>query len=82
MLVLTRKNQEVIRIGENVTITVLKIKGNAVQIGIDAPNNIRVVRGELPPKPAREPSPTGAATASLATGGRVPAGVLVANCAS
>lgn len=47
MLVLTRKQKEEIRIGDNVTITILRIKGQAVRIGIDAPQEIRVVRGEL-----------------------------------
>ena len=47
MLVLTRKHQEKIRIGENITITVLKTKGRTVRIGIDAPPNVSVVRGEL-----------------------------------
>ena len=48
MLVLTRKLQEQIRIGDNVTITVLRVKGQAVRIGIEAPRDVRVVRGELP----------------------------------
>lgn len=48
MLVLSRKlNQEIV-IGENVKVTVLKIKGNTVRLGIEAPRNVRVVRGELP----------------------------------
>ncbi|MEQ8791237.1 MAG: carbon storage regulator CsrA [Pirellulaceae bacterium] len=51
MLVLSRKLNEQIRIGANVTITVLRVKGNAVRIGVEAPRNVRVVRGELPPKP-------------------------------
>ncbi len=56
MLVLTRKNQEVIRIGENITVTILKIKGQAVSVGIDAPRAVRIIRGELPEK-ATETSP-------------------------
>ncbi len=48
MLVLTRKHQQQIRIGGNITITVLRVKGNTVRLGIEAPRNIRVVRGELP----------------------------------
>lgn len=48
MLVLSRKLQEKIRIGENVTITVLQVKGRQVRLGIDAPRNVRVVRTELP----------------------------------
>jgi carbon storage regulator CsrA len=48
MLVLSRKLQEKIRIGENVTITVLQVKGRHVKLGIDAPRNVRVIRTELP----------------------------------
>jgi carbon storage regulator CsrA len=47
MLVLTRKHQEKIRIGDNITITILKTKGKAVRVGIEAPADISVVRGEL-----------------------------------
>ena len=47
MLVLTRKLQEDICIGENVKITVLRISGNSVRIGIEAPRDLRIVRGEL-----------------------------------
>ncbi|MCA9141719.1 MAG: carbon storage regulator [Planctomycetaceae bacterium] len=48
MLVLTRKTQEQIHIGNNITISILKLKGNTVRIGIEAPRDIRVLRGELP----------------------------------
>ena len=48
MLVLTRKSNEQIRIGDNITISILRVKGKSVQVGIDAPRGIRVVRGELP----------------------------------
>lgn len=47
MLVLTRKHQEKIRIGEHITITVLKTKGKTVRLGIEAPAEIPVIRGEL-----------------------------------
>lgn len=47
MLVLTRKHQEKIRIGENITITVLKTKGKTVRLGIEAPAEVPVIRGEL-----------------------------------
>ncbi len=50
MLVLTRKRQEQIRIGENITLTILRIKGNTVRVGIEAPRDVRVIRGELPTK--------------------------------
>ena len=48
MLVLSRKQQQDIVIGDDVKITVLKVKGNTVRLGIEAPKNVRVIRGELP----------------------------------
>lgn len=66
MLVLTRKLQEQIRIGDNVTITVLRVKGQAVRIGIEAPRELRVVRGELPPSAAQPIEAEGAAPAAAA----------------
>ena len=49
MLVLTRKLDEQIRIGKDVTITIVRLHGNTVRIGIDAPRDVRVERGELTP---------------------------------
>jgi len=46
MLVLTRKLEESIKIGNSVVITVLKIKGNSVRLGIDAPKYVQVIRPE------------------------------------
>ena len=54
MLVLTRKLQEKITIAGNITVTVLRVKGQTVRIGIEAPREIRVVRGELPLEVAKE----------------------------
>ena len=61
MLVLTRKLQETIKIGDNVTIHILRVKGNTVRLGIDAPRQVRIVRGELTEKqlPAGDTSETG-----------------------
>jgi len=47
MLVLTRKVEQQIVIGGKVTITILRVKGQSVQIGIEAGPEIRVLRGEL-----------------------------------
>lgn len=47
MLVLTRKLDEAIQIGDNIKITVLRVKGNTVRIGIEAPKHIKVIRDEL-----------------------------------
>lgn len=47
MLILTRRPGENIIIGDNVTISVLGIKGNQIRIGIDAPANVSVDREEI-----------------------------------
>lgn len=47
MLVITRKAGESVRIGEDITITVLDIAGSTVRIGIDAPGEIPVFREEI-----------------------------------
>ena len=47
MLVLTRKVDECITIGDNVVIKVIGIDGMQVKLGIDAPGNVRVLRREV-----------------------------------
>ena len=47
MLVLSRKQKQQIRIGDNVVVTLLQIKGGSVRIGIEAPREVIVMRGEL-----------------------------------
>jgi len=47
MLILTRRTGEILRIGDDVSITVLSVKGNQVRIGIDAPSNLSVHREEI-----------------------------------
>ena len=47
MLILTRRVQEAIVIADNVTITVLSIKGNQVRLGIEAPRDVDVHREEI-----------------------------------
>ena len=49
MLVLTRKADEQILIGDDIKITLVRVRGNSVRIGIDAPRQVRIVRGELDP---------------------------------
>ncbi|NLM50906.1 MAG: carbon storage regulator CsrA [Clostridiaceae bacterium] len=47
MLVLSRKRNESLLIGKDVKITVLDIDGDKVKIGIDAPNDVVIMRHEL-----------------------------------
>jgi len=47
MLVLSRKIGEKIYIGENISIEVRRVAGNRVTLALDAPRNIRILRGEL-----------------------------------
>ena len=47
MLILTRRAGETLMIGEDVSITVLGVKGNQVRIGINAPKDVAVHREEI-----------------------------------
>ena len=47
MLVLSRKVGEQLVIGGNIRVVVHRVSGNRVTIGIEAPNDVRIVRGEL-----------------------------------
>lgn len=47
MLVLTRKQNQKIRIGEDVKITIVALRNGRVRIGIDAPQKCQIVREEL-----------------------------------
>ena len=47
MLILTRRVGETVMIGEDVTVTVLGVKGNQVRIGVSAPRDVAVHREEI-----------------------------------
>ena len=47
MLILTRRPGEVIRIGDDISITVLSVNGQQVRLGIDAPESVQVHREEI-----------------------------------
>jgi len=54
MLVLVRKVNEVVCIGNDVEVIVLAVKGNTVRIGINAPRNVTVDRQEVAERKRRE----------------------------
>ena len=47
MLILTRKVDEKLRVGDDVTITVISVKGHQVRFGIEAPRDVAVNREEI-----------------------------------
>ena len=47
MLILTRRPDETLVIGTEITVTVLGVKGNQVRIGVNAPKNVAVHREEI-----------------------------------
>jgi carbon storage regulator CsrA len=49
MLVLSRKVGEKIVLGDKITITINRISGHRVSLGIEAPAGVKIVRSELPP---------------------------------
>lgn len=47
MLILSRKTDQQIKIGEDITITIIDIHGDQVKIGVEAPRNVKVFRQEV-----------------------------------
>jgi carbon storage regulator len=63
MLVLSRRPGEKLSIGNGITLTVVVVKGHQVRVGIDAPEQVRILRGELAarqkvPPESNEPAET------------------------
>ncbi|MBS0376234.1 MAG: carbon storage regulator CsrA [Proteobacteria bacterium] len=56
MLILTRRVGETVMIGEDITVTVLGVKGNQVRVGVNAPRNVAVHREEIFERIKREES--------------------------
>ena len=54
MLILTRRVGETVMIGNDVTVTILGVKGNQVRVGISAPKNVAVHREEIYERIRRE----------------------------
>ncbi len=47
MLILSRKIDEKIKIGDDITLTIIEIRGEQVKIGVEAPKNVKVFRQEV-----------------------------------
>ena len=56
MLVLSRKESQRIRLGDSIVITIVKISGDKVRVGIDAPTSVLVLRDELEPRDDLQPA--------------------------
>ena len=54
MLILTRRIGETIKIGEDVSVTVMDVKGNQVRVGVSAPRDTAVHRSEVHERIQRE----------------------------
>ncbi len=66
MLILTRRVGETVMIGNEVTVTVLGVKGNQVRIGVNAPKDVAVHREEIYERIKREQDQNPAAAISKA----------------
>ena len=66
MLILTRRVGETVVIGDDVTVTVLGVKGNQVRLGVNAPREVAVHREEIYERIKRERSDAEVAVAKVA----------------
>lgn len=67
MLVLSRKETERIRLGESIVVTVIRVSGDKVRLGIEAPPEVLVLREELEPHPTAQAAVSPVATPAAIT---------------
>ena len=53
MLVLSRKESEKIKLGDDIVLTIVRVSGDRVRLGIDAPPDLLILRAELDPTDAK-----------------------------
>lgn len=68
MLILTRRVGETLMIGDEVTVTVLGVKGNQVRIGVNAPRDVAVHREEIYERIKREQAEAGTVSGMMQGG--------------
>ena len=66
MLVLSRRERERIKVGDSIVVTVIRVSGDKVRLGIDAPSDMLVLRDELEPYSDAERAAAGATAISPA----------------
>jgi len=57
MLVLSRKERQRVRLGSSIVITIVRVSGDRVRLGIEAPDDLLVLREELDSEAATQPDP-------------------------
>jgi carbon storage regulator len=73
MLVLSRKETQRIRLGDSIVVTIVKISGDKVRVGIDAPADVLVLRDELEVRMEAAPTASAAASPPLPSPAAMPA---------
>lgn len=72
MLVLSRKETQRIRLGDSIVVTIVKISGDKVRVGIEAPAEVLVLRDELEVRSSDAAQPAAAIAGTLAPPERAP----------
>ena len=67
MLVLSRKTGEAITLADNITVRVVQVRGGRVQLAIDAPKSVRIIRQELLSQPPASAEPSVIKTRAAST---------------
>jgi carbon storage regulator len=60
MLVLSRKEMERVKVGDSIVVTIVRVSGDKVRLGIEAPDDVLVLRDELEPFESIEKRPAAA----------------------
>ena len=58
MLVLSRKESEKIMLGDSIVLTIVRVSGDRVRLGIEAPSDMLILRKELDPTLTDQPNPS------------------------